>query len=728
MFTKTTKTSFWRNNIISCCFLSLFFLSTSSLNAQTGDCPYPIIFLHGWTGDQTSFIDTYSDTEFENLWGGLTDVFWSMQNASFSTNIWGNDGIPNTPDDDVLTWFTNETNKLDPGCIYAINMDNSWNEDPANPVILKNDGSAIGFTESDSNESAIFKAGQMLKRCIEEVLFANPGKDKVILVGHSMGGLAIREYLQRRDPPTPTGTPLWWQDPSSPDGHKVARAMTCVTPHGGSNTMGNISDAKNEEEVASRDGLPDLNSEAVRDLRYSWSCGFLGLDNCRASYLYGGDEDAGWGWWNEDVDCDGNESDDNVVGINISGTAQGFGQVWHGTYDNPDIPLPQNVHYTWLTSDIFGDDGDGVVHWTRQWLYDGNTPLPSDGVAGRVSDTLLIYRFHTSANDYATEVIRGIDEPDYPFYAYQVELDKTYANALTRRASNVAEGSPSTDVDFFKINIPEDHLGGLNIEIGTHIEKDITVTYFQTAPEDFLNFADNGDIQQVFTANSGNQTLNISGNMVTPGETIFLKIQADNVDFNDWKNPVTFMLSAAPPLAIELADFWGQSHEKSIELQWQMAGNLTMEHFMVERSHNGFNFSEIGIVAANNDRQFNYVFIDEKPLKGDNYYRLKSVEADGKIEFSESLYFEFKPAFSFVKRVYPVPASHFAIVEIEMTKSQDLEYFLSNAMGSIIQQNNQRMEEGEQQLYLELNDLPSGIYFVKIMGENLQEEVRLLKR
>ncbi|MBK9334166.1 MAG: hypothetical protein IPM96_17595 [Ignavibacteria bacterium] len=45
--------------------------------------------------------------------------------------------------------------------------------------------------------------------------------DKVILIGHSMGGLAIREYLQRTED---NGEMKWWNNPKDTDnGHKVAK-------------------------------------------------------------------------------------------------------------------------------------------------------------------------------------------------------------------------------------------------------------------------------------------------------------------------------------------------------------------------------------------------------------------------------------------------------------------------------------------------------------------------
>ena len=134
---------------------------------------------------------------------------------------------------------------------------------------------------SESNCSAIAKQGYALGLVVADVLDWT-GADRVILLGHSMGGLAVREYLQRRDA---DGTPRWWADPRAEGGHGVAAAVTYGTPHQGSNLV--------------NFGLDRYcaDTEATRDLRYSYvSTGEV------APYLYGGDEDIQAYWHNDDPD------------------------------------------------------------------------------------------------------------------------------------------------------------------------------------------------------------------------------------------------------------------------------------------------------------------------------------------------------------------------------------------------------------------------------------------
>src|SRR4030095_15594618 len=108
---------------------------------------------------------------------------------------------------------------------------------------------------------------------------------KVILLGHSMGGLAIREYLQRIE----NGVHKWWVDPNdSIAGHKVARVVTTGTPHLGTNVMSNAF------------FTIDNNSEAMRDLKFSYSSGV------NAAYLFGNLESiVPSTYYNKDINCNG---------------------------------------------------------------------------------------------------------------------------------------------------------------------------------------------------------------------------------------------------------------------------------------------------------------------------------------------------------------------------------------------------------------------------------------
>lgn len=528
--------------------LALVLLLAAPLAAQpAGDCPYPVLFLHGYTGSQNSWQPFTGNADVAAIWGPRADVFHAVLNAyENEERIAGPNGTLGTADDDVLVQFVNESNVLEPGCVYASNWENFWNEDPGNPQLEVNSGDSPGgffASESDSNEEAAQKQGYAVGRMIAAVLAANPRKDRVILVGHSMGGLIAREYLQRRDD---GGTPLWWVEPTAPDGHRVARLLTVGTPHRGSNLFGNPfatePDSPTPSASAKRDGTPDINSAAVRDLRYNYFCLFC---SAPAPYLFGGDEgDIASGFHTDDVDLDGDESS-TITGLNIDGRDQGFSDAWDGTTDNPAMPLPADIRYTWLTSDA-DSNGDLVVDLARQWIYDAAGPVPSDGVPYRLADSLLTDSFHLDQQEDTDAVARGLDEPDYPAHAYGLALGTTYAGVASVRSFQAPDGPPTTDPDWFSFTSTG---GAIRVDLTPGAGLGGRLDLYGTSPGDYSTTASALGVDFA----PGTASVSLPASAMGAG-THYVRVRHDGVGPLDWRQPYTIAITEeAPGVSVAIA-------------------------------------------------------------------------------------------------------------------------------------------------------------------------------
>jgi hypothetical protein len=70
-------------------------------------------------------------------------------------------------------------------------------------------------------------------------------------------------------------------------------------------------------------------------------------------------------------------------------------------------------------------------------------------------------------------------------------------------------------------------------------------------------------------------------------------------------------------------------------VSWSMQTEDDVTNYVIERSASGTRFDEIGRVHANHSIQ--YSFVDEAPLPGVNYYRIKALETAGQIKYSNIL-------------------------------------------------------------------------------------------
>ncbi|MFT5168003.1 MAG: hypothetical protein ACI8P3_003242 [Saprospiraceae bacterium] len=118
-------------------------------------------------------------------------------------------------------------------------------------------------------------------------------------------------------------------------------------------------------------------------------------------------------------------------------------------------------------------------------------------------------------------------------------------------------------------------------------------------------------------------------------------------------------------LPVELSFFKADIHNgKMVLLEWQTASENNNAGFEVERSTDRSNWQNIGFVdGIGSSTLVNpYQFTDEHPRLGDNYYRLKQIDFDGKHDYSELRQVFFDAKVTDLLYVYPNPvADHFTV-------------------------------------------------------------------
>lgn len=76
--------------------------------------------------------------------------------------------------------------------------------------------------------------------------------------------------------------------------------------------------------------------------------------------------------------------------------------------------------------------------------------------------------------------------------------------------------------------------------------------------------------------------------------------------------------------------------DNSIRVQWETANEYNMTQYVVERSEDGLNFTGI-LTAEPSDNNYGsavYVKTDLSPLRFDNFYRIKGVSTNGRVQYS----------------------------------------------------------------------------------------------
>ncbi|TPE44410.1 T9SS type A sorting domain-containing protein [Pontibacter mangrovi] len=186
------------------------------------------------------------------------------------------------------------------------------------------------------------------------------------------------------------------------------------------------------------------------------------------------------------------------------------------------------------------------------------------------------------------------------------------------------------------------------------------------------------------------------------------------------------------PLPVELLYFRAFIDQRQVQLQWKTASEENNKEFVVERSADGKHFSAIGTVAGAGTTvvpQF-YTFTDAEWTQGTVYYRLKQVDFDGGFEYSSTAAVNHRNYTSHEKqlKVWPNPFVRELRLEVFAPTSADAEAALFDINGRQVYKVNILLKPGFNKITLPLQELPNGMYILRIHGKNVQESTKVIKR
>jgi len=179
------------------------------------------------------------------------------------------------------------------------------------------------------------------------------------------------------------------------------------------------------------------------------------------------------------------------------------------------------------------------------------------------------------------------------------------------------------------------------------------------------------------------------------------------------------------PLPVTLLFFSIESVAASgITLVWETATELNFNYFVIEKSVDGHLFSSIGQVDGHGTSQtlHRYVFYDDNPLIGDNYYRLKAVDFDGVEEIFQVVVGQYQSVRT--AAIYPNPLSDGPLHVDLNFEGTDTTVTLTDVNGIVRAVSS---FPGQSQLSFPVV-VPPGVYIVSVVNGNFRQVSRLLVR
>lgn len=191
--------------------------------------------------------------------------------------------------------------------------------------------------------------------------------------------------------------------------------------------------------------------------------------------------------------------------------------------------------------------------------------------------------------------------------------------------------------------------------------------------------------------------------------------------------PTTILL----PVTIE--EFGVDKDGSAALLNWKTSSELNAAHFEIQRSADGINFTSIGSKNACGYTADTKTYQYSDPIGGSTgniYYRLKTVDTDGKFFFSKIVVL--RTGVSEMKdfMVYPNPFKSDIRIQVNATINTEASLRLTNAAGQTIIYKKVQIQKGTNIIVLtdEISKTATGSYILEVTTGDEKHFSKLIKR
>lgn len=191
-----------------------------------------------------------------------------------------------------------------------------------------------------------------------------------------------------------------------------------------------------------------------------------------------------------------------------------------------------------------------------------------------------------------------------------------------------------------------------------------------------------------------------------------------------------YVCPAGQQLPLDLKSFTGAVERSYNILEWTTASEQYVQAHILERSPDGTtNWQEIGRLPSKGQGQAEcrYELRDQSPLP-DTYYRLRTLEMDGRERYSGIVLLERKQEGFGINAVYPAPFIGSTTVQWNAELEQPVYIQVFDPAGHVMMRQQADGIRGLNNADLDFSGLPAGIYLIDIdNGSKRTAPVRVTK-
>jgi len=204
-------------------------------------------------------------------------------------------------------------------------------------------------------------------------------------------------------------------------------------------------------------------------------------------------------------------------------------------------------------------------------------------------------------------------------------------------------------------------------------------------------------------------------------------------NYSMWFKSFTYSTPIVTTLPVKMYSFNANLNNNKVDLKWVTASEINVSHFVVEKSIDGVNYNDAGVVFAygNATDKTSYSLSDNVNTANNGviYYRLRSVDNDGKTELSETRLIrvgkQTEKSTSIV--TYPNPVRNEIRVTIPAAwQNKKVVYEVYNAAGIVT--NRKETTGSSQTETIDASSMAPGFYIVKVSFEGQVAQQKIIKQ
>ncbi|MEJ7911572.1 MAG: carbohydrate-binding protein, partial [Chitinophagaceae bacterium] len=165
----------------------------------------------------------------------------------------------------------------------------------------------------------------------------------------------------------------------------------------------------------------------------------------------------------------------------------------------------------------------------------------------------------------------------------------------------------------------------------------------------------------------------------------------------------------------------------AVNLLWKTTGSVNSQNFAIEKSRDGTTWTALASVPFDNQNATEQTFRYKDGTAGENaFYRVVEIARDGRRSLSTIIKSNCNTKQNF--SVYPNPVADNAYVNITLTSGSRVQVAIIDNKGAVVHQQNSVLPSGSNQLTINVNRLPKGVYTLRATWDNEKRNIQLIKK